>query len=72
MEEIEQSKKVEFKCPACEITPQNKIIFLCNTCEQEELLYKERIYVCPSCSRPSENFECIDCESKEVRMSIKE
>ena len=72
MEEIEQSKNVKFKCPNCGVIFQDKVIFLCNTCAQEKLIYKEGVYMCPSCLKPGENFECMDCESKEVKMSLKE
>lgn len=71
MEEIEQSKKVKFRCPNCGIVSQDNVIFLCNTCGQTDLIFKEGIYMCPSCLKPGENFECMSCGSKEVRLSLK-
>lgn len=66
--EPKTSTDVKFVCPACGIVAQDDVIFLCNTCKQEDLLFKDGLYMCPSCLLPGENFECMLCGSKEVKM----
>ena len=61
-----------FECPKCGTIPQDQVIFLCNHCSQEELIMKDNVYICPACLKPGENFECINCGSKEVKMSTKD
>ncbi|HLD51530.1 hypothetical protein A3K34_04370 [candidate division WWE3 bacterium RIFOXYC1_FULL_40_10] len=60
----------KFICPNCGEISQDDVIFLCNTCKQEELVLKDGVYMCPSCLLPGENFECMHCESKEVKMKV--
>ena len=69
MEEVKP--KVKFKCPHCGNISQDNVIFLCNVCAQEDLIFKDGIYMCPSCLMPGENFECMLCGSKEVKMITK-
>lgn len=64
-------ENVKFICPNCKEITRDDVIFLCNTCKQEELIFKEGIYMCPSCLMPGENFECLKCGSKEVVMKEK-
>jgi predicted amidophosphoribosyltransferase len=61
-----------FECPKCGTITQDQVIFLCNRCNEEELILKEGVYVCPACLEPGENFECASCGSKEVKMSPKD
>lgn len=67
-----ENKNVKFKCPNCGEIAQDDVIFLCNTCDQTEMLYKDGVYMCPSCLKKGENFECMKCGSKEVVMEIKD
>jgi len=64
-----KESKVVFKCPACGVVSQDDVIFLCNSCRQDELIMQDGMYMCPSCLRPGENFECMLCGSKEVTMT---
>lgn len=68
---IPDSETLEFVCPKCGKISQNDVIFLCNTCENSELIFKDGIYMCPQCLYPGDNFECMKCESKGVRMKHK-
>ena len=65
---IPDSETLEFVCPNCGKISQNDVIFLCNTCENSDLIFKDGIYICPQCLYPGDNFECMKCESKSVRM----
>lgn len=62
------SEDVKFKCPNCGTISQDDVVFLCNHCAKDELIFDNGIYMCPQCLRPGENFECMKCESKEVTM----
>ncbi len=57
-----------FECPNCGVIHRDDVLFLCNKCDQVELVFKDGIYMCPSCMEPGENFECLICESKDVAM----
>ena len=70
MEEIKE-ENVKFKCPSCGDIHRDDVLFLCNKCDQEELVFKDGIYMCPACLQPGENFECLICESKEVTMETR-
>jgi predicted RNA-binding Zn-ribbon protein involved in translation (DUF1610 family) len=67
-EEFSEESTLKFKCPVCGELEQNDVIFLCNTCKQEDLIEKEGVYMCPSCLTPGQNFECFSCGSKEVEL----
>lgn len=71
MGEIKEEKLV-FKCPNCGEIDRDDVIFLCNKCDREELVFKDGVYMCPSCLEPGENFECYNCESTEVVMETVE
>ena len=66
-----KEENVSFHCPNCEEIARDDVLFLCNTCQQDELIFKDGMYMCPSCLEPGENFECSVCESKEVGMKVK-
>lgn len=69
MEEIQNKESsIKFKCPKCGEISQDDVIFLCNVCRQEDLILKDGIYMCPSCLNPGDNFQCMLCDSKEVKM----
>ncbi|OGC47439.1 hypothetical protein A2886_03380 [candidate division WWE3 bacterium RIFCSPHIGHO2_01_FULL_42_13] len=61
----------QFICPNDGKIDRDDVIFLCNKCEQADMIYKDGIYMCPACLNPGENFECLICESKEVKMQMK-
>jgi len=65
-----KEKSVSFTCPKCGKISRDDVLFLCNTCQQEDLILMDGIYMCPSCLKPGENFECAICESKEVTMKV--
>lgn len=69
MAEIKE-ENLSFKCPSCGEIDRDNVRFLCNKCDQEELILMDGIYMCPSCLEPGENFECDICESKEVEMMV--
>lgn len=62
---------VVFWCPKCGTISQEDVLFLCNKCKQDDLIFKDNLYICPSCLLPGENFECMLCGSKEVKMKTK-
>lgn len=62
---------LKFTCPNCGEIERDDVMFLCNTCKKEDIIEKDGVYMCPSCLKPGENFECLICESKEVTMSEK-
>ncbi len=60
-----------FKCPNCGEIERDDVMFLCNTCKKEDIIEKDGVFMCPSCLKPGENFECLICESTEVVMKEK-
>lgn len=63
------NKKIKFNCPDCGLLERDDVAFLCNNCKQEDLIFENDMYLCPSCLHPGENFECMKCGSKEVKMA---
>lgn len=63
-----QKDETKFVCPNCGEISQDDVAFLCNHCKQEEVIEQDGLYLCPACLMPGENFECMICESKEVKM----
>lgn len=59
---------VKFICPHCGEISRDDVVFLCNVCRQDDVIYKDGMYMCPACLNPGENFQCMLCDSKEVRM----
>ena len=66
-----KAKSIKFKCPNCGSVSQDEVLFLCNKCQQADMIIINDVYMCPSCLQPGENFECVKCGSKEVGMVIK-
>ena len=66
--EFPDSSAVRFTCPNDGEIAQSDVVFLCNNCSRDQLVYKNGIYMCPSCLKPGENFQCMLCDSKEVKM----
>ncbi len=65
-EEFHQNSNLKFICPKCGEVTQDEVMFLCNTCDNTEMIYQNGTYMCPSCLVPGENFQCLKCDSKEV------
>lgn len=68
-DDIQINSSAVFTCPNDGVISQDDVIFLCNKCESSELIYKDGIYMCPSCLEPGENFQCMLCDSKEVTLT---
>jgi predicted RNA-binding Zn-ribbon protein involved in translation (DUF1610 family) len=66
------SANMKFICPHCGEISRDDVVFLCNTCKQEELVVKDEVYICPTCLVPGENFQCMICDSKEVKLKVVE
>jgi predicted RNA-binding Zn-ribbon protein involved in translation (DUF1610 family) len=64
----EDHKELHFICANCGKITQKDVMFLCNTCDRDELIYKDGVYMCPTCLEPGENFECLSCGSKDVQL----
>ena len=62
---------LKFECPKCGKISKDDVLFLCNTCKQEELIERDGLYICPSCLKGKENFECALCGSREVKLLSK-
>ena len=71
-ENLLETPKIKFICPKCGEILQDQVIFLCNHCKAADLIEKEGVFICPACLVPGENFECMECGSKEVKMSPKD
>lgn len=72
LEEMYEDAAAVFTCPSCGVVSRDDVVFLCNTCDQSDLIYKNGMYMCPSCLGPGKNFECMLCGSKEVTMKLEE
>ncbi len=72
LEETPEETHTNFLCPKCGQISRDDVMFLCNTCESNELIHKDGMYICPSCLLPGENFECLLCGSKEVKIDLPE
>lgn len=66
-----EESSLVFLCPNDGEISRDDVIFLCNTCGRDEIIEKEGVYMCPSCLAPGENFECLICESRDVKMKTK-
>ena len=62
-----RSKDLRFICPNCGNISSESVAFLCNTCREDELLEKNGVFICPKCLEEGQNFECMICESKDVK-----
>ena len=70
MKDIKE-ENISFQCPNCGEISREDVLFLCNKCEQDDLILMDGIYMCPSCLEPGENFQCYNCESTEVTMKMR-
>ncbi|MFZ5424531.1 MAG: hypothetical protein ACOZAO_01905 [Patescibacteria group bacterium] len=70
MTDTQHHENAVFTCPNCGELERDDVVFLCNHCSQDELIYENEMYMCPSCLKPGENFQCMKCDSKEVTMTI--
>jgi hypothetical protein len=71
LETTEEVKELDFVCPNCGHKHQDDIIFLCNKCDTKDMIKKDGIYICPQCLSKGENFMCMSCDSKEVKLKSK-
>ncbi len=71
LNEFPDSSEVKFSCPSCGKISQEDVVFLCNKCKHADMIFQDGIYMCPSCLEPGENFQCMLCESKGVKMDLK-
>ncbi len=62
--------EVKFLCPNCGEVSRDDVIFLCNHCKKDELIFQEGIFMCPQCLIPGDNFECMICESPKVKIQM--
>jgi predicted RNA-binding Zn-ribbon protein involved in translation (DUF1610 family) len=67
----DKKEEVEFICPNCGIISQDDVVFLCNNCKKEYVIYKDGMYMCPSCLVPGKNFQCMKCDSVDVKLKVK-
>ncbi len=67
-EDTPVSEHHKFVCPNCGDISRDDVIFLCNKCESDQVIFSDGIYMCPSCMAPGENFQCMLCDSKAVKM----
>ncbi len=67
-QENKTNKEMQFNCPNCGVISRDDVVFLCNTCSRDELIEQNGVYMCPSCLAPGENFECMICESRKVKL----
>lgn len=65
-EEFEETTTAKFFCPECGEIPRDEVLFICNNCESNEILYKDGVFVCPQCFYPGDNFECMRCGNRRV------
>jgi Zn finger protein HypA/HybF involved in hydrogenase expression len=72
LKELEEKGKLKFICPKCGKIDQDQVVFLCNHCQEDDVIEKDGIYICPKCLLPGENFECMSCGSKDVKLSPKD
>jgi Zn finger protein HypA/HybF involved in hydrogenase expression len=68
---VEEVKELDFLCPNCGEIHQDDVVFLCNTCEAKDMIKKDGNYICPKCLTNGENFMCMSCDSKEVKLKSK-
>jgi len=62
--------KVAFICPKDGPISREEVAFLCNTCGKGDLIVRDGIFLCPECLKDGENFQCMLCDSKEVKVVI--
>lgn len=62
-----RKKELKFQCPNCGRVSGEEVAFLCNTCREEDLIEKDGLFVCPQCFTEGQNFECMNCQSKDVK-----
>lgn len=65
-----KEKKIKFICPKDGEVSRDDVAFLCNTCGKNDLTERDGIFLCPDCLKEGENFQCMLCESREVKVVI--
>ena len=61
-----EERGARFFCPNCGEIPRDEVLFVCNNCDSNEILYKDGVFVCPQCFYPGDNFECARCGNRKV------
>lgn len=69
MEDIKK-REVKFVCPKDGKISQDDVAFLCNTCGKNDLIVQNDLFVCPQCLESGSNFQCMLCDSKEVKALV--
>lgn len=59
-------KKIHFFCKTDGFIHQYEVSFLCNKCKRSEMIYRDGVYMCPSCLTKPDAFECRICKRQEV------
>lgn len=60
--------ELTLNCPNCGEVSKDVVLFLCNRCKQEEMVFENGAYMCPACFLPGQNFQCMNCGSTEVTL----
>lgn len=65
-----KEKTTKFVCPKDGNIGRDDVAFLCNTCGKNDLKERDGIFLCPGCLKEGENFQCMLCDSREVKVVI--
>ncbi len=60
--------QLTFNCPNCGTLESDDVIFLCNQCDAKQMINVASVNMCPSCLQQGENFMCLRCDSKQVKL----
>ncbi len=67
---MKRARNVKFLCPKDGKISRDEVAFLCNRCEKRNLIVRDDAFICPECLTEGENFQCMICGSKEVKVVI--
>lgn len=65
-----KEKTISFVCPKDGKISREDVAFLCNTCGKNDLIERDGIFLCPGCLKEGKNFQCMLCDSEEVKVII--
>lgn len=65
-----KEKPLKFICPKDGNIRREDVAFLCNTCGKNDLITREDLLLCPDCLKEGKNFQCMLCDSKEVKAVV--
>lgn len=66
-----KKESLKFFCPRDGAVSRDDVAFLCNVCGEKEIKEKEGVFLCPQCFQEGENFQCLICDSKGVKVVVK-